>query len=275
MFEPIALNGISEEVLDFHVMQKKHFVDVNKSIKRQPVALSIGTHGYGDYTYPIPFGSYGDFSCIVGASKSMKTYFKTALIAGYIGGKSTNYFINFKGHDTQEKFILDIDTEQSIFHAHRASKRVLEMVGADYEYYKPFALRGEIPRIRLEFIEWLIMESEYRNNIGLVTIDGAADLIDNVNDLEGSNKLAQAYMSWTTSANCHLITVLHRNFGSAKPTGHLGSAILKKAETVAFVEKDGDTVKVTPEYTRNYPFAEFTFSLNDRYLPFQTENHLF
>jgi hypothetical protein len=56
---------------------------------------------------------------------------------------------------------------------------------------------------------------------------------------------------------------LHRNFGSAKPTGHLGSAILKKAETVVFVEKENDIVRVSPEYTRNYPFEEFEFKINE------------
>lgn len=273
MFEPIIANGIEE--VDYKTLQAKYYLDLHKPIERQPVALSIGNYGQGNYSYPIPFGSYGDFSCIVGASKSMKTYLKTALIAGYIGGKANNYFEDFKGHQTNEKYILDIDTEQSEYHAQRASKRVLEMVGTSYECYKSFALRELAPKTRKEFIEWLIMESEYKDKIGLVAIDGAADLMDNVNDLEASNKLAQSFMTWTTQSKCHLITVLHRNFGSAKPTGHLGSAILKKAETVAFVEKDEDVIRVTPEYTRNYPFQEFSFTLGDRFLPEKTDHNTF
>ncbi|MBC2838866.1 hypothetical protein [Robiginitalea sp. SC105] len=269
MFEPIVPNGIEKQ--DYVSLQKKFFVNLNETIERQPVAISIGTSPGG---YPIPFGSYGDFSCIVGASKSMKTYLKSALIAGYIGGKATNYFIDFKGHETNEKFVLDIDTEQSRYHVHRASKRVLTMIGADYDHYKPFALREETPKIRREFIEYLLLESEYRNHIGLVAIDGAADLLDNVNDLEASNQLAQKFMSWTSTASCHIITILHKNHGTQKPTGHLGSAILKKAETVAFVDRENDLVRVSPEYTRNYPFMEFSFRINDQNLPVE-ENTAF
>jgi len=58
-------------------------------------------------------------------------------------------------------------------------------------------------------------------------------------------------------------------------SGHLGSAILKKAETVAFVEKDDEVIRVTPEYTRNYPFQEFAFNLNEQYLPMQSDNFSF
>lgn len=264
MFKPIEANGVG--IVDYRSLQQKCFVDLNKPIERQPLALSIGTTSSG---HPIPYGSYGDFSCIVGPSKSMKTFLKGALIAGYIGGKANNYFDHFKGHDTRDKFILDIDTEQSLYHAQMASKRIIRMVGAHYKYYKPFALRKEAPRIRREFIEYLIMESEFRDNIGLVAIDGAADLLDNVNDLEASNELAQKFMTWTSTANCHLITILHRNFGTAKPTGHLGSAILKKAETVVFVDKENDLIRVSPEYTRNYPFEEFEFRINEEGLPIQ------
>jgi hypothetical protein len=34
-------------------------------MKPQPVAISIGSSEYKGTNYPIPFGSYGDFSCIV------------------------------------------------------------------------------------------------------------------------------------------------------------------------------------------------------------------
>lgn len=147
------------------------------------------------------------------------------------------------------------------------------MVGDRYPFYKPYALREASPNERFQFIDWLVNESMYTGKIGLMAIDGAADLMNDVNDLKESNRIAEAFMTWTTKAQCHLITVLHRNFGSNKPTGHLGSAILKKAETVAFVEraKDENHTVVTPEYTRNYPFQEFSFLLNEEYLPKKIE----
>ena len=79
-------------------------------------------------------------------------------------------------------------------------------------------------------------------------------------------------MKWPSKTNAHLVTVLHRNHGSDKPTGHLGSSIMKKAETVAFVTREDDLTKVTPDYCRNYPFKEFYFTLNDDHLPYVEES---
>lgn len=267
MIELIEIKPDAPAEVNFQELHDKVFVDVKKPLQRPPIALSLGTYEYKGNYYPIPFGSYGDFSCLVGASKSMKTFLKSALIAGYIGGRSNYYFPKLLGHNNTEKFVLDIDTEQSIFHTQKVAQRVCEMVGSDPDFYRPFTLREQDPKIRFQFIEWLMLESEYRSNIGFVAVDGAADILETVNDLDVSNKIVQGMMKWTSVSKAHLCTVLHKNPGSEKPTGHLGSAILKKAETVAFVTRQDYTVKVTPEYTRNIPFEEFSFALNDDHLP--------
>ena len=276
MIKPVSIKLSNEpEKINFQEIHDKRLVNIDEVVEREPIALSIGSYEYKGNLYPIPFGTYGNFSCLVGASKSMKTFLKSALLAGYIGGQSQHYFPNLKGYDQEGKFILDIDTEQSLFHTQRVARRVCEMVGANYELYKPFTLREEDPIIRFQFIEWLMMESEYRDNIGLVAVDGAADILSSVNDLDISNKIVQGMMKWTSKTNAHLCTVLHRNHGSDKPTGHLGSAILKKAETVAFVTRDDKTVNVTSEYTRGYPFEDFTFELDENFLPREVENNIF
>ena len=38
-------------------------------------------------------------------------------------------------------------------------------------------------------------------------------------------------MEWSAKFNCHIVTVIHSNYGSEKPTGHLGSFLEKKTET--------------------------------------------
>ena len=272
--ERLKIEDFKDDIVDvdFNEMHDNCFVDVSLELPPPPVALSIGSYSYKGYEYPIPFGTYGNFSCLVGASKSMKTFLKSALIAGYIGGKAQNYFPNMLGHDTKDKFILDVDTEQSLWHTQRVAKRVCEMVGSNYEMYKPFTTREYNAKIRFKYIEWLMMESEYKNNIGLICIDGAADIMDSVNDLDEANKITQGMMKWTTKTNAHLSTVLHRNHGSDKPTGHLGSSIMKKSETVAFVTREDDLTKVTPDYCRNYPFEEFYFDLDENHLPIERED---
>jgi hypothetical protein len=268
MIQPITLEQAVQSLeKDFKKIHDEHFVSVDEILKPQPVAISIGYAEYKGTNFPISMGSYGDFSCIVGASKAKKSFLKSMLIAGFIGGDSNLYFNNIKGHRTTDKFVIDIDTEQSEYHSQRVFKRVVELVGVNPNFYKPFSLRKLSANERLEFIDWLFNESMYKGNIGLVSIDGVADLVNDVNDLEASNKVAQKLLEWSANENCHIITVLHRNFGTKKPTGHLGSAVLKKAETVIFVEKEGDMTIVNPEYTRNQPFEPFAFEVGNDWLP--------
>ena len=246
---------------------KDSFIDIDVELKRQPVALSIGESTYRQTIYPLPFGSYGDYSCIVGSSKSKKTFLKSALVAGYFGGQSTHYFPNVKGHHSEHKFVIDIDTEQSDYHSQRVFRRVSEMIGTNPEYYKPFSLRKYSPDERIGFIDWLFYESPYKGHIGLVSIDGYADLINDFNSLEQSTMLSQKLLKWSADSKCHITGILHKNFGSSKPVGHIGSTILKKAETVVFLENDEDFTKVKCTYSRNVPFEDFKFVVDENWLP--------
>jgi hypothetical protein len=274
VIQKLDTSKLEEEFkIDFMDMHDKCFVDVSLELPPPPVALSLGSYSYKGKEYPIPFGTYGNFSCLVGASKSMKTFLKSAVSASYIGGNSNNYFPDMRGHQQKGKYIIDVDTEQSLWHTQRVAKRTCEMVGANPDVYVPFTTREYDAKIRFQFIEWIMMESHYRKDIGLMLIDGAADIMESVNDLEEANKIVQGMMKWTTRTNAHLITVLHRNHGSDKPTGHLGSAIMKKSETVAFVTREDELTKVTPDYCRNYPFKEFYFTLDENHLPYVDQNN--
>ena len=237
-------------------------------IKHQPIALSCG-YKFNEH---VPMVTYGNFMCIVGASKSMKSFLKTSLLACYIGNNAQNLFPDIQGHNAKDRFVIDIDTEQSDYHVHRSAKRIVEMVGNDYPLYRMFALRSITPKERVQFIEWLYKESEYRDKIGLMSVDGVADLLDNVNDLDKSNEITQKLMTLTQENNSAMITVLHRNFESDKPTGHLGSAILKKSESVVFVDKKDDVVEVKARYTRNIPFDSFSFMVDKFGIPQQLDS---
>lgn len=248
--------------IDFNKLSLECEVDLSEELKPQPVAISVGSSLYKGNNYPIPYGSYGDFSCIVGASKSRKTFLKSAIVAGYIGGQAQYYFPDIKGHNTEEKFVIEFDTEQSKYHTQRVLRRVIEMVGNPYEYYKGYSLRKLEPKERIQLIEWVLYESEYRDKIGLVTIDGYADLIKDFNNLEESTMLSNNLLKWTDETKCHITGILHSTFGSRKPTGHAGSSVLKKAETVVFTEADGENTKVTCDYSRNVSLEPFSFMVD-------------
>ena len=269
-FDELEKNINEPLSIDFKEMFNKALIDPSEEIKQQPIALSIGTSNYKGVEYPIPFGSYGDFSCIVGASKSKKTFFKSMIEAGYIGGDSNIYNPSIVGHNSKDKFVVSFDTEQSEFHTQRVQRRVLELVGANYEFYKTFSLRAYSPKERFDFIDWIVFESDFKNNIGLMSIDGYVDLVTDFNSLEQSTGLTEKLLQWTAKGKMHCTGILHKNFGTAKPVGHVGSSVLKKAETVVFIEKDEERTIAKCEYSRNQPFEDIIFEVDkNTWLPKQ------
>lgn len=277
MSEAIKLNlnlakvGDYEIKTDFAKMMSDSYIDPAEELKQQPVALSIGESEYKGNMYPIPFGSYGDFSCIVGASKSRKTFFKSMIVAGYIGGRSNILNPSLRGHDTKDRYVLEFDTEQSKYHTQRVTRRVCEMVGEVYPLYRSFALRSYSPKERFDFIDWIVYESEFKNKIGLMSIDGYVDLVTDFNSLEQAKGLEEKLLSWTADGKFHCTGILHKNFGTSKPVGHVGSSILKKAETVVFVEKQDEATIAKCEYSRNMPFKDICFEVNSDWLPHEVE----
>jgi hypothetical protein len=101
-----------------------------------------------------------------------------------------------------------------------------------------------------------------------VIIDGIADLINDVNDINASNELVQYLMKWTKELQIHIITVIHSNFNSTKPTGHLGSFLEKKTETQISVkvdEEDDNLTVVNCMRSRGQPFDKFSFTIKNGY----------
>ena len=275
MFEKIIIPETPEIIsneIDFSKMLNESLIDPSEEIKQQPIAISIRESEYKGNMYPIPFGSYGDFSCIVGASKSRKTFFKSMIEAGYIGGNSNNLNPSIKGHNTKDKFVISFDTEQSEFHTQRVQRRVIELVGGVSEFYKTFSLRKYAPKERFDFIDWIVNESEFKDKIGLMSIDGYVDLVTDFNSLEQATGLTEKLLNWTSTGKMHITGILHKNFGTAKPVGHVGSSVLKKAETVVFIEKNENQSVAKCEYSRNIPFEPINFDVNKDHLPYETDN---
>lgn len=232
---------------------KNAIIDLTKPIKAPPMLISGGVDHDNEI---IPVMTEGNFSAIVGLSKSRKSFFKTAIISTYMGGE----FGELQGHRRTDKYIIDVDTEQSRYHCQRMFKRT-ELMAGYYPKYIPVSLREYEPKDRLEILADIV--EVYKGNIGLISIDGYADLIDNFNDINQSTKVINALMKWTTRESCHITGVIHLNPSkeNAKPQGHLGSFVLRKCETVITVEKDRALSKVKCSYSRNGDFNDFDFSI--------------
>jgi len=273
-FDELITTGTPEIIPnDFAKMFKDAYINPSEKIKPQPLAISMGVKLYKSEYYPVPLGSYGDFSCLVGASKSGKTFLKSGIEAIYLGGNANKYFPTMKAHNNMDKVVVAFDTEQSRFHTQRVVKRVIEMVGNDDGRYNAFSLRGYSAKERFQFIDWVVYESDFKGQIGLMSIDGFVDLLDDFNNLEESTALTQKLLEWTANGNMHCTGILHKNFGTEKPVGHIGSSVLKKAETGIFIDEDGKNKKVECRYSRNVAFETFNYTINDdNWLPYEIDS---
>lgn len=280
MMEKIDFTKLKQEAkpegandFDYEKMFNECYIDLDVVIERPPCAISIGTYEYNGKYYDIDAHTYGEMSATVAPSKTKKSFYKSALIASYIGGNASHYFPNMKSHKTDDFYIVDVDTEQGKFYAQTVFRRVQLMTGLKYINYLPFAMRSKTPEERVMFIDALLNDPKYKGKIKFVSIDGIADLIENTNDIVMSAKIAQKTMKWTDENNLHLHTVIHKLIGVNKPTGHMGSYILKKAETVTFLEKEDDEAKdsniiVKHKYSRGRTFPDFAFNVNQEGLPY-------
>lgn len=262
-----------EEQLDYlraeHLLEKC-YIDPTKKLEYPPIALSYGEYTYktldGSVTYPTPIGTYGNFSFIQAAPKHNKTFLVSLLSAAYLGGNSKRFCGKIKGHRGSRK-ILHFDTEQGEFHAQTVFRRVLDMTGVGTDIYKTYGLRAQGYKDRLNIIKVALDNNQ---DAGLVIIDGLADLVGDVNNMEESNSLVQEIMSLTQMYKVHVLTVIHTNSGSDKPTGHLGSAMEKKAETQIQLERDENDskiIKVICKRSRGKAFETFSFYVNDYGFP--------
>ena len=108
----------------YKFINDKSNINPQDKLTYPPVVISCGT--FIDYEdnekeYPIPIGTYENFSFIQSLPKQKKTYFACLLAAIYLAG-SIKQGGNLKGHRGNKK-CLHIDTEQGRWHAHRSFRR--------------------------------------------------------------------------------------------------------------------------------------------------------
>jgi len=248
------------------------YIDINKKIDYPPVCLSYGEKvlqsDKGDSIIPIALGTFGNLSVITAPPKTKKTFFVSLLASAFLSGTNI-YGGDIKGHRGSGD-LIHIDTEQGAWHCSKVFRRPLDMDrDIPKDKYHTFALRTIGFKERLEFIEYYLKENIKEPS--LVIIDGVADLCADVNNIEQSNELVSSLMRLSQQQNVHIICVIHQNYGSQKlGTGHLGSALEKKAETVISLEANTvnkNWVTVKCGRSRGYSFDTFSFEVNEKGLP--------
>ena len=214
------------------------------------------------------FGTLGNFSLVQGKAKSRKSYFISSLASAALS--SQDVASTLRGY-VNDKCVVYIDTEQGDYHAQRVKKRILQMAGlptnVNNDRLRYFKFRSlDSNKERLKFVEFVIQTI---NNIGLLIIDGIADIASKgVNDEEEATLIASSLLKWSAQHNCHITIVLHENKHDRNAKGHLGAYLVQKAETTFSAkksERSKDITEISAEYTRNAepPALEMTINALD------------
>lgn len=269
-------SGIEAVELDnssFEDLSNEFYIGLDELLEKQPIAISCGSYHMNGKTHHIPIASYGDFFCVSGQSKSKKTFVVSMIVACYIGGNSNLYCDFIKGHDIEGKHVVWIDTEQSKYHAQRSMRRVAEMVGVNPDNFHGYGLRSKSPKERLKIIDKLFNDSKIKDNLGLVIIDGVADLVMDINNIEESTYISGKLLEWTANSLASMGVVIHENPGiGGKMKGHLGTFLTQKCETNIRVEKiNSEASKVSAGFSRNKAFEDFAIEING-FLPYATHD---
>jgi len=271
------MNTDDKEIQRMHMEQidSDCYIDISESIKHPPVALSFGNYSLntpqGIKRYPIPIGTYGNFSFVSGPPKTKKTFLVSLLTSVYLSSTGRNSYGGKMRADRMDKCVVHFDTEQGKFHAQRVFRRVVEMNnGENVGCYHTYGLRSIGYKTRIDFIDYKLKTISEDNEVGLVVIDGIADLVSDVNNIEESNECIQRLMTWSEKYNCHIILCIHTNNGSEKPTGHLGSFAQKKCETGIVLERneiEDGLITVKCKQSRGFSFEPFSFRVTDHGYP--------
>lgn len=250
--------GLPEVGFDTTTAMLKCRIDTSIELIEPPILLKIDQS---------PIATLGNFSLLIGRAKSRKTFLATGLTASAATGHCSIESIT--GIVRSANKILYFDTEQSPYHAQRTVKRICKQIGVDEPgNLQAYGLRPLEPGERWKVIQHAI---ENTPELALVVIDGIADLLSNgINDEAEAIKLTSAILRWTQEFNIHIITVLHQNKGDFNARGHIGTALVNKAETVLSVTKDlknQDISIIKAEYSRDMDFQPFAFTIDENGLP--------
>lgn len=129
-----------------------------------------------------------------------------------------------------------------------------------------FAGMRSIPRLKERLLE--VEQLLAHNPCSLLILDGAGDMVTDTNDLPQAIECRIFLRELTVNYDLSILTTLHPNPNSYKARGHIGSEILREAESVLVVKKaDNDCRILTTDFdygkNRNGSHANSAYKWND------------
>jgi hypothetical protein len=202
----------------------------------------------------------GNLMAITAQAKTGKSSLVCAMIAAaMIDDYSEADTLTARGFNRDGKALIFIDTEQSpddFWHqVNRAKKRARldELPGWIHA-----ANVADLPASTCRRVLGVVLAdfAQAHGGIHCVIIDGIADLVADVNDSEECNQLVAELHALAIRYDCSIICVIHKNPGTDKVRGHLGSQIERKAETNLSLDKEDEVTVVWSAKQRRQPILK-------------------
>ena len=198
----------------------------------------------------------GNLTAITAQAKVGKSGLVTSMMAAAMSPDVDRDFLTASGYNAAGKAVLYVDTEQSKddfwWSVDRAKKRA--GLASRPAWLKAYTLTSFDARsIRRGLKLALSHLSDQFGGIHSVIIDGVADLVLDVNDAEECNGLVAELQGLAIRYDCAIVCVIHKNPGTDKTRGHLGSQIERKAETNLTLEKEDEVTVVWSAKQRRAP----------------------
>lgn len=254
----IGVEITSEVTEDNRVEVEERRIDPNKEYPEPvPILCCDG----------LPLLCKQDISVICGQPGTRKTFLCSLIVGSYLSRCTRPQSNKFSTPEDVGR-VLWVDTEQGDNRSARILRRLRAMTGEKYPNVDILSLRKDDPAKRVEIVGNAI--KMFRPTF--VLIDGSADLMNDTNNTAESTLITEFLMKYSEQFNCHILTVVHLNYGTSKPRGHHGSDMMRKAavQMNVTVGKDKDISivdfgpKTRDKSTSNFNFA---FTVNKDGLP--------
>ena len=189
---------------------------------------------------------HSNITVFIADQKSAKSSSMAAMIGSIMGLPGRDY-LGFTGQNPSGKTVLHFDTEQSAGDHDALILRTLRRAGIDSppDWFRSVHLRPFTVEERVEGVWEMAMKAHVNGGLAAIILDGAADMLNNVNDIEASNQVVSMLMKLNDLTGCAIIAAIHKNpqpkgkFANEndKGQGHLGTALGRRASMIINLAK--------------------------------------
>jgi len=202
----------------------------------------------------------GNLCAITAQAKVGKSALVAAMIAATMADPSEERdLLRATGHNPDGKAVIYVDTEQAPDDFWHTVDRARRRAGLpeNPQWLRSFSVTDLPAHIGRKAIAIELADAaEAHGGVHSIFIDGVADLALDVNDAEECNGLVAELHGLAIRYDCAIICVIHKNPGTEKVRGHLGSQIERKAETNLSLEKDDQVTLVWSNKQRRAPITK-------------------